>query len=82
MKIKNRLEELVKEQVRQCGFNLIEIKENFQRKVLHLTVVIDKPGGVNVEDCAKASRLIEKALDKENLIKERHFLIVSSPGIK
>ena len=45
-----------------------------------LRVFIDKPNGVNVEDCATASRAIGPALDEHDVSFGRYFLEVSSPG--
>ncbi len=45
-----------------------------------MRVFIDKPGGVNVSDCANASRAMSAVLDEGDLLKGRYFLEVSSPG--
>ncbi|MBI5815069.1 MAG: ribosome maturation factor RimP [Nitrospinae bacterium] len=46
-----------------------------------LAVYVDKEGGVDVEDCASASRQISLALDSEDVIPEAYMLEVSSPGL-
>lgn len=43
-----------------------------------IEVVVDKPEGLNVEDCAAISRGIEAAFDRE---KEDYELTVGSPGL-
>jgi len=47
-----------------------------------LRVYIDKDGGIDVEDCAEASRQISAILDVEDPIKSEYTLEVSSPGIE
>ncbi len=47
-----------------------------------MKVYIDKPGGINVDDTADISRLLNKKLDEVDLITEQYFLEVSSPGIE
>ena len=49
-----------------------------------LDVRIDRHDGgkVTVEDCAKASRVIEARLDGGDLVAERYVLEVSSPGVE
>lgn len=44
-----------------------------------VTVYIDKPGGVNIEDCARVSRALEDPFDAR--IDHSYELEVSSPGI-
>ena len=44
-----------------------------------LRIYIDKPGGVNVDDCAAVSRQLNRVLTVENVSYDR--LEVSSPGL-
>ncbi len=46
-----------------------------------LRVMIDRPGGVTLDDCASFSRLLSALLDVEDPIKGRFTLEVSSPGL-
>ncbi len=46
-----------------------------------LRIYIDKDGGINVEDCAEASRQISAILDVEDPISSEYTLEVSSPGL-
>ncbi len=46
-----------------------------------LKIVIDKIGGVTVEDCAEFSKELNHILDVEDIIEGRYFLEVSSPGV-
>jgi ribosome maturation factor RimP len=45
-------------------------------------LIIDKPGGVTLEDCAQVSRDVEAVLDLDDLIPTSYVLEVSSPGIE
>lgn len=44
-------------------------------------IYIDTPNGVNVDDCAKASRQFSAILDVEDPISNKYTLEVSSPGM-
>jgi ribosome maturation factor RimP len=44
-----------------------------------LRVYIDKPGGINVDDCAKVSNHLSRVLTVENIAYDR--LEISSPGL-
>lgn len=47
----------------------------------YLRAYIDKPGGVDINDCETVSRALSDALDKEDFIEEAYILEVSSPGL-
>ncbi|HMQ02808.1 MAG TPA: ribosome maturation factor RimP [Pyrinomonadaceae bacterium] len=53
-----------------------------EKRNMTVRVYIDKPGGVNVEDCADVSRSIEDKLDADDLIPNTYVLEVSSPGLE
>ncbi len=46
-----------------------------------LRVYIDKPGGVDINDCEAVSRALSDVLDKEDFIADAYILEVSSPGL-
>lgn len=46
-----------------------------------LRVYIDKPGGVNVDDCSRVSRQLSLLMDAEDPIRGSYMFEVSSPGI-
>lgn len=46
-----------------------------------LRIYIDKPQGIDMEDCATVSRQLNAVLDVEDTIKSAYLLEVSSPGI-
>lgn len=47
----------------------------------YLRAYIDKPEGVNIQDCENVSRALSDALDKEDFIEDAYILEVSSPGL-
>jgi ribosome maturation factor RimP len=47
-----------------------------------LRIYIDRPDGINVDDCADVSRQISAVLDVEDPIQSEYTLEVSSPGIE
>jgi ribosome maturation factor RimP len=48
----------------------------------HLRLFIDAPAGVTIALCARFSELLARKLDTSNLILERYYLEVSSPGLE
>ena len=59
------------------GFEVVDIEMSPRAKLLR--VLIDKDGGVNVEDCAKVSNQLSRVLMVEEIDYDR--LEVSSPGL-
>lgn len=82
MELEKKIERLLKRMIEKAGFKLKRVEIKKKGRARQLIITIDKVGGVSVEDCAKVSRMIDPIVEKENLIKERYFLIVSSPGIE
>lgn len=47
-----------------------------------LRIYIDKDEGINIEDCEKFSKAIDKPLDEEDPIVQSYCLEVRSPGVE
>ena len=63
------------------GFELVTSQLRKQRDVVRIELVLDKPGGITVEDCALAAERIGAFLDASRLYGEDYSLRVSSPGL-
>ena len=64
------------------GYSLVDLEYRREGRSWVLRVFIDKPdGGITLDDCQKASRLLGPILDVEDVIDGRYFMEVSSPGI-
>lgn len=48
----------------------------------YLKIIIDKDGGVGIDDCVNMSHAIEEPLDKADPIDRQYNLQVSSPGLE
>ena len=59
------------------GYELVELQTANGGRMLRL--FIDKPGGIDVEDCAAVSRQLSRVLEVEGIDYDR--LEVSSPGL-
>jgi ribosome maturation factor RimP len=58
--------------------NALFIKEH-GRRILRVT--INREGVVSLDDCEIFSRHLNKLLDREDLIQEKYYIEVQSPGI-
>lgn len=65
------------------GFGLTVLEVLYEKKFdgMNLTIVIDKDGGVSIDDCEKLHRAIDAPLDELDPIEGSYTLNVSSPGL-
>ena len=68
---------MVEPAVSGLGYELVDVQASNGGRLLRL--FIDKPGGINVDDCAAVSRHLTRVLAVEGIEYER--LEVSSPGL-
>ncbi|MGL4447947.1 ribosome maturation factor RimP [Shewanella sp.] len=79
--LESRLVEMLKVPVEALGFQLWGIEYVQAGKHSTLRVFIDGENGINIEDCANASRQVSAVLDVEDPISTEYTLEVSSPGV-
>src|SRR5262245_62668445 len=76
-----RLRERVTALLAQSDLELVDVELGGSSRGLVVRVLVDKPGGVSVEDCARVSRAVGDDLEASDAIPGRYVLEVSSPGI-
>lgn len=80
--IEQKIEELIQKKVAKLGYELYDIEYVKEGKEYYLRIYIDKPDGIDLEDCEKVSNGINEMIDTADLIDKQYFLEVSSPGIE
>ena len=75
-KIEEKVEELVKEKIENIGYSLYDVEYAKEGPNYYLRIYIDKPDGIDLNDCEKVNDEINDLLDQADYIK------VSSPGIE
>ena len=80
--IEERVESLIKQKIENIGYDLYDVEYSKEGKNYFLRIFIDKPEGIDLNDCEKVNDEINELLDEANYIKEQYFLEVSSPGIE
>jgi ribosome maturation factor RimP len=78
--IENMIEKLVGEIIQQTQLELIDV-EYVKERDWYLRVFLDKPGGLEVDDCQSVSDQLGKRLDELDPLKESYILEISSPGL-
>jgi len=71
------LSELLEKTLPPMGYELVDCEMSARGRLVR--VFIDKPGGVDVEDCARVSNHLTRLLAVENFDYDR--LEISSPGL-
>ncbi len=76
-----KTEELLNPIMDRNGFELVDVEYVKEGGNWYLRAYIDKPGGINVDDCETVSRELSDLLDEKDFIEESYILEVSSPGL-
>ena len=74
------IEELLAPGADALGYEIVAVEMSGGDTSI-LRIYIDAENGINVEDCAKASRQFSAILDVEDPISSKYTLEVSSPGM-
>jgi len=80
--IRQRIAGIVEPALEAEEYTLVDLEFRREGGAWVLRLFIDKPdGGITLDDCQKASHLLSPLLDVEDIIADRYFMEVSSPGI-
>lgn len=81
-KLEEKVEKLLKGMIESLGYELYDVEYVKEGKNYFLRIYIDKPEGIDLNDCEMVNDAISDRLDEANYIKEPYFLEVSSPGVE
>ena len=79
-KVIDTVSQLVTPIVDEMGLELVDIEYVKEGKDWFLRVFIDKPAGIDIEECGLVSEKLSEKLDELDPITHNYFLEVSSPG--
>lgn len=79
-KVIDTVNQLVTPIVDEMGLELVDIEYVKEGKDWFLRVFIDKPAGIDIEECGLVSEKLSEKLDELDPITHNYFLEVSSPG--
>ncbi|NVY97033.1 ribosome maturation factor RimP [Lactobacillus sp. DCY120] len=74
--------EMIQPILDQKGFYLVDLEYVKEGSSWYLRIYIDKPTGIDIEECALVNQIVSEKLDADypDLIPNAYFLEVSSPG--
>jgi len=74
--------EWVEEIVAGSDLELVDVEYVKEHESWILRVFLDKPGGIDLDDCQSVSQILDQKLDEEDPIPGSYSLEVSSPGLE
>ena len=75
------IQTLVEPILADCEMELVELTCRAQGRQLLVRLLVDRVGGVTIQQCAKMNQLIGQALEAAELIEGSYTIEVSSPGL-
>lgn len=79
---RTRIEDIAKKICSEMHVAVYDMEEKMSGKGRIITIYLTKQGGVSIDECASFSRALADELEEFDIIPERYFLEVSSPGIE
>jgi len=79
-KIETLVENIVSDIIKDSNLDLVDV-EFVKERDWYLRIFLDKPGGIEIEDCRWVSAALEEKLDELDPIEQAYYLEVSSPGL-
>lgn len=80
MKIEEKIKNLIKDVIKDLGYELVDVKYGKEIGKFALTIFIDKEGDrISIKDCEIVSKAIDPIIENAKVIEKSYNLIVSSP---
>jgi ribosome maturation factor RimP len=81
-KTTDEITQIIRKPIEDLGYYLVDVEYKKEASTgWVLTLIIDKDGGVDLDDCERVSRAAEPYLDEADPIPGAYCLSVSSPGL-
>lgn len=76
-----KIAELILPALEERQLELVDVEYQREGRDWFVRIFIDKPGGINLDDCAELSRDVDDLIEVGELINHPFRLEVSSPGL-
>ncbi len=77
----DELQKLIEPTIERLGYELTDLEVRLSGRGGLLRLTIDKPDGIDLDDCEKVSHAVSALLDVEDPVPGNYSLEVSSPGL-
>lgn len=81
MEVREEVRQLAEPLAAEDGLELVDVELLVQGGRRTVRVLLDRPGGIRVADCARFSRRLSDCLDMNQTVPWAYHLEVSSPGV-
>jgi len=81
MELKERIEALATEHIKDDSHFLVDIVISSKKGPSKILILLDGDEGVNIDDCAELSRSVGFQLEEQEVLDSKYTLEVSSPGV-
>lgn len=81
MKLSDKVFRLIEPLVVELGYELYDVEFAKEYDNWVLTIYIDSPGGISLDDCERVSTALDPVLYEADPIEQAYYLSVSSVGI-
>ena len=81
MEVREEVRQLSQPLAEELGYELVDVETTQQGRMRVLRVLLDKPGGITIGECARFSRRLGDCLEMNQTVPGSYHLEVSSPGI-
>ncbi|MDD5633905.1 MAG: ribosome maturation factor RimP [Candidatus Omnitrophica bacterium] len=78
--IPEEIAQFVYDEAEKAGYLIVDIMFR-RRDAAFIEIVLDKEGGITLDECGNFNRIISAWLDKENILGDRYTIDVCSPGL-
>lgn len=77
----DKVKEIIGNLLQDKEMELVDITCKRQGPDMVLRLIVDKKGGITIDECGWVNERLGEMLDKEDLFTDRYILEVSSPGL-
>lgn len=81
MEITERVRQVAEGYLKERDIEIVDIIYRREQQGMVLRLLIDKPGGVTIDECEELNNFLSVELDRIDLIQDRYVLEISSPGL-
>ena len=79
--LKEKIWPMAENAARELGYEIVDIEYKVGSKHDLLSIYIYKKEGIDLDDCSKMTRKIDKEIENLDLINKPYYLEISSPGL-
>jgi len=81
LEVREEVRQLAQPLAEESGYELVDVEFGVHGRGKSIRVLLDKPGGITIGDCASFSRRLADCMDMNQTVPGSYHLEVSSPGL-